>query len=219
MNLCISFSTTISRLWLNLASCNIRLPVSHLVRRIFWVISHGFHVTVNGFLLAPVWKFRDGVLQAWVLLQNICSKETGEFCALSWARTFKRQVLPSHFARVCLLLRFNELRVTCRRHAGGICSWSKIKSFADCAKQVIHDIADVFTKIIRAALFLSCGASFVWYLLMPMLATLDTLLTEFGPFEIVLLVCSGCTVFGASIGAAHSLYCKFSAQKNRRRKR
>jgi len=95
----------------------------------------------------------------------------------------------------------------------------KIHNLTEGAKQVMHDIADVAEEKIRTALFLACGALLVWYLVTPMFATLDTLLTEFGPFELVLLVGSGCAVFGSSIGAAHSLYCKFSAQKHRRRKR
>ena len=95
----------------------------------------------------------------------------------------------------------------------------KLMNLANAVKQAICGIVDVSKEVIRAALFLACGALLVWYVLMPMLATLDILLTEYGPFELVLLFCSGCTVLGGSVGAAHSLYCKFSAQKNRRRNR
>ena len=42
----------------------------------------------------------------------------------------------------------------------------------------MRHIVDVIKEIIRAALFLACGAALVWYLVVPMFAMLDVLLTE-----------------------------------------
>ena len=68
-------------------------------------------------LLTSVWKIVGGVLHGCIRFLNICSKETGEFCTLSWA---------PQVAGMWLLLRSAEFRVAadaCFKFAFSIGAW------------------------------------------------------------------------------------------------